>query len=214
MQKLIRRTSAAFAVVVMSLAATAAAYACPGKQGDHNDKSRHGVKAENVSFHKSFHKEGFRYTTAVTTPDSGTCGNNWATDTLKRTYSVKKNDDGSFRLIAFDRGTFMTTAGQSPGACETGDSHHGATVTAGITGRVGGFVAEKITGGTFNPNATCATVCDRNAFVSAFFGSTAQQSVDKFIYVYGAKDSALIKHVWVNAGDATTSHNHGDIATA
>jgi hypothetical protein len=210
MEKLIRRTSAAFAIVVLSLAATAAAYACNGGHGDKKGQEQHGAKGANVSFHQ----EGFRFTTALTTPDSGTCGNNWANDTLKRTYAVKKNSDGSFSLIAFDRGTFSTVAGQSPGACDTSDPHHGATVTVGITGRMGGFVAEKITGGTFNPNATCATVCDRNAFVAAFFGSSAQQSVDKFLYVYGAHDPTLIKHAWVNAGNATTSHNHGDIATA
>ena len=197
-------------LVVVALSATAAAYACDGHHGDRKGNDRKGGKAENVSFHK----DGFRLTTAVTTPDSGTCGNSWATDTLKRSYFVRKNTDGSYRLFALDRGMFTTAAGQSPGACETGDSHHGATVTAGITGRVGGFVASTITGGTFNPNATCATVCNRAAFISAFFGSSAHETVDKFVFVYVAKDPALIKHMWVNAGNATTSNNHGDIATA
>lgn len=213
MRNLTLRAFGVLALIVGVLSMSAAAYACDGG-GSHKDasaKDSHGVKAENVAFH---HSDAFRLKTTLSTPDSGTCGNNWATDTLARTYSVKKSSDGTYRLIAFDRGTFTTVAGQSPGACDKGDSHHGATVTAGITGHMGGFVTAKISGGTFNAAATCATVCDRDAFVAAFFGSSAHQSVDKFVYGYMSKDSTLTKHVWVNGGSATESHNRGDIATA
>src|SRR5687768_12050823 len=32
-------------------------------------------------------------------PDSGTCGNNWAQDTFNRHFTVKHNHDGTFTVI-------------------------------------------------------------------------------------------------------------------
>lgn len=209
-----RRAGAFAAVLAVALCATAAASACPG--GHHGDMKA-SFKFDHGHHHgfKNMHgRHAFVFRTTLTSPDSGTCGNNWANDTLKRVYKVKRNGDGTYTLVAFDRGTFTTVAGQSPGACETTDTNHGATVTAGITGGVTGFVAETISGGTLNTSATCAAVCDRNAFVAAFFGASATQTVTKFAYFYGSRDPGLIKHVWVNAGTGTTSSNHGDIATA
>jgi hypothetical protein len=209
MKNLTRHALGVLALMVGALCATAAAYACDGNHA----RDQKSVKAENVAF-RSSNSNVFRYKTTLTSPDSGTCGNDWANDTLKRTYTVKKGADGGYRLVAFDRGTFTTVAGQSPGACDKNDPHHGTVVTVGSTGHLGGFVAEKITGGTFNAHATCAAVCTRDAFVASFFGASAQQHVDKFLYVYMSKDPALTKHVWVNHGNATESRNRGDIATA
>src|SRR6186997_2015772 len=79
---------------------------------------------------------------AVVTDDHGSCGNAWAVDTEKRTFTVHKNQDGSFTLLRRDRGTFLTNAGQSPGACET-TKHHGATVVAGVKGRFHGYLRGK-----------------------------------------------------------------------
>ena len=97
-------------------------------------------------------------------------------------------------------------------------------MTAGITGHFGGFLTETITGGTFNAHATCAAVCDRAAFVSAFFGSAAQQSAtaDKnvtYLYVFMSKDPSLKYHVWLDRGHAGSTGglktvDRGDIATA
>jgi hypothetical protein len=219
--KLTRRAGAVFAVLVVALTATAAAYACPGgKHGDMNAAFKfnhghhHAFKHDNDRDVRFKHDHNaFVLRTTLTSPDSGTCGNNWANDTLTRVYKVKQNHDGSFTLVAFDRGTFTTVAGQSPGACDTTDSHHGATVAAGITGGVVGFVVEKITG-TFNPSATCAAVCNRDAFVAAHFGTPTSRAVEKFAFFYGSKDPGLIQHMWVNRGTATTSSNAGDIASA
>src|SRR5213596_1781123 len=53
-------------------------------------------------------------------PDSGTCGNDWATDTFDRHFTVKSNQDGTFTVIEqFKNGSFTTIGGPSPGACET-----------------------------------------------------------------------------------------------
>ncbi|MET0562195.1 MAG: hypothetical protein ABW114_01995, partial [Gaiellaceae bacterium] len=53
----------------------------------------------------------------VVTDDHGSCSNAWAVDTEKRTFKVRRNNDGSYTLTRYDRGTFLTNAGQSPGAC-------------------------------------------------------------------------------------------------
>ena len=109
----------------------------------------------------------------VVTDDHGSCGNAWAVDTEKRTFNVQKNHDGSYTLLRRDRGTFLTNAGQSPGACET-RRHHGATVVAGVKGRFHGYLRGKVTGGTFNPNATCPADCGfTDVWIATFFGPSA-----------------------------------------
>lgn len=214
MRKTTRSAFALFALLVGALSFAAAAYAHDGGGRD-GDRDRDHFEARSDSV--------FRFKTTLTSPDSGTCsGNVWANDTATRLYTVKKRDDGSYRLTAFDRGSFVTVAGQSPEACNTANPRHGSTVTAGIKGNYGGFLSETITGGTFNPNATCAGECNRAAFVAAFFGASAQQNLDKnvrYVYVYMSKDPALKYHLWLDAGHAGSTgglvtHDRGDIATA
>jgi hypothetical protein len=219
MTKTLRSALALCALLVGALSYTAAAYACDGHHGDSDVKA-----ATFTSFHHH-HGDVFRYTTNLTSTDSGCDGHVWANDTIKRTYIVKKRDDGSYRLTAFDRGTFVTVAGVSPQGCpDVQNTHHGSTVTAGVTGKFGGFLTEQITGGTLNTHATCAAVCDRAAFVAAFFGASAQQSanVDKnvnYLYVFMSKDPSLKYHVWLDRGHAGSTGglktvDRGDIATA
>jgi hypothetical protein len=219
MTKSIRSAVALCALLVGALSYTAAAYACDG--GHHSDGTKSGVKGANVAFHNDGNV--FRYSTNLTTTDSGCDGHVWANDTFKRTYTVKKKDDGSYRLTAFDRGTFTTVAGASPQGCPNVDNpHHGSTVTAGITGHFGGFLTQTITGGTFNPKATCAAVCDRAAFVASFFGASAQQNLDKnvnYLFVFMSKDPSLKYHLWLDRGHAGSTGglktvDRGDIATA
>jgi hypothetical protein len=205
------------ALLVGALSYTAAAYACDGDHGDHSVAG-----ARFASFHQ--HKgDVFRFTTTLTSTDSGCDGHVWANDTIKRTYVVKKKGDGTYRLTAFDRGTFVTVAGVSPQGCpDVDNTHHGSTVTAGITGKFGGYLTETITGGTLNTHATCATVCDRAAFVAAFLGASAQQHLDKnvnYLYVFMSKDPSLKYHVWLDRGHAGSTGglktvDRGDIATA
>ena len=68
----------------------------------------------------------------VVTDDHGSCGpaHAWAVDTELRTFTVKRNRDGTFRLTRRDHGAFLTNEGQSPGACET-HGRHGSTVENG-----------------------------------------------------------------------------------
>src|SRR5438874_9566702 len=52
-------------------------------------------------------------------PDSGTCGNDWAEDTFDRHFIVRTALDGTIMVVEqFKNGSFMTYAGASPGACD------------------------------------------------------------------------------------------------
>jgi hypothetical protein len=160
----------------------------------------------------------------VVTDDHGSCGNVWAVDTEKRSFKVKRNSDGSYRLTRTDRGTFVTSAGQSPGACET-KGKHGATVLAGIKGKFHGYLRGNITGGTFNPNATCPADCGfTDVWIATFFGPSATFSCNtdsakcSFNYQYHARHQGLKFHHWYDlgkgAGTLLKERFHGDIANA
>ena len=165
-----------------------------------------------------------KVTTTIVTTDNGCSGTPWATDTLRRTLKVHRNPDGSYRIREEDRGTFTTTGGVSPGNCPENKSKHGTAVAPGVSGKIKGYITGTVTNGTFNPNATCATVpCTQPLFVAAFFGPTAQfscrtNSTDcKFDYKYHAHDQNLRYHKWRDrghgAGTSLKEHFKGDIAT-
>ena len=171
------------------------------------------------------HHHHFKRTFTVTTTDNGSCGAAWATDVVKRTYVVKKNENGSYTLTRFDRGRFTTLAGVSPGACDTtGD--HGHTVRAGVKGRLVGYIRGTVTGGTFDKNATCTGPdCGfRDVFLKTFFGPTAVWSCDtnstdcKFNFNYVAPREELLFRHWQDkgkgAGTLLKEEFHGDIADA
>ena len=158
----------------------------------------------------------------VVTDDPGSCGNTWAVLTEKRVYKVKRNRDGTFRLTRRDHGTFLTNDGQSPGACET-RGHHGATVPAGKTGHFRGYLIGTVSGGTFDPNATCPADCGfTDVFIATFFGPNAtfscftDSSNCKFNFQYHAPRQGLKFHYWYDKGKGagTLLHEHfrGDIA--
>ena len=215
MRKLI--TMLALTLGALALSATALAH---DNRGD-DDGDRH----EADSHHGDHHHGHFKRTFTVTTTDNGSCGAAWATDVVKRTYVVKKNRDGSYRLTRFDRGRFVTLAGVSPGACDTtGD--HGRTIRAGVQGRMVGYIRGTVTGGTFDKNATCTGPdCGfRDVFLRTFFGPTAQFSCDtnssdcKFNFNYVAPKQELLFRHWQDkgkgAGTLLKEEFKGDIADA
>ena len=208
----------ALALGALSFAATSSAG--EGHHNGHHNGGHHAKSAHHQSSHNNW-----RFTTMLTSTDTGTCDANvWANDVLKRTYIVHRSHDGTYSLTAFDRGTFTTVAGASPEACNTANMHHGLVVTAGIQGRIFGFISGKVIGGTFDPNATCAAICDRAAFLAAHFGPTATNSCTipqscRYVYVYHAKDQALTHSTWIDRGHAgptgpLETSDRGDIATA
>ncbi len=171
-------------------------------------------------------KKHAKYTFTVTTTDNGSCGTPWATDVVKRTFRVKKNRDGSYTLTRRDRGRFTTIAGRSPGACDT-TGRHGQTIRAGVTGRMSGFLRGKVTGGTFNPNATCTGPdCGfTDVFLTTFFGPDAKFSCFEnsrdcrfnFNYTAPRQRPLLFRH-WQDKGKGAGTFLYeqfrGDIADA
>ena len=194
--------------LVLTLAFGASALADPGDHGK-ADKS----------------KKSDKRTFTVTTTDNGSCGNAWATDVVKRTFHVKKNHDGSYTLTRRDRGEFTTLAGPSPGACDT-TGRHGRTIRAGVQGRLHGYIRGRVTGGTFDRNATCtgADCGFTDVFLRTHFGPTAQfscftnSSECKFKFNYRAKQQELLFRHWQDkgkgAGTMLKEEFKGDIADA
>ena len=162
-----------------------------------------------------------RFSAQIVVPDNGTCQNPWATDTSMRTWSVKQNNDGTFRVTRKDKGTFVTNAGQSPSAC-AGPGKHGHLVTAGVHGKFRGYLTGTVSGGTYNAAAACNAACigDTKAFILAHFpGGTFTCSLGyagcKFNFEYSSPDKSLIFHHWQDKGtNGVTEKFTGDIATS
>ena len=146
-----------------------------------------------------------------TSPDSGTCGNFWANDTFDRFFRVNTspNPDGTYTVTEqFRKGTFVTTAGPSPGACDTDP---GGTVGPGVTGSMEGSFLIVVTGGAYDPAASCdEQTCGTTAgFVATVFGPGARYDVPTFLLHY----SAARNGEWKNASE-DRGGNHGDITGA
>lgn len=185
------------------------------------------VSAYSSPAKKKPNKHHAKLTFAVSTQDNGSCGGPWADDTITRTFIVKLNHDGSYTLTRRDRGHFVTIGGVSPGACDPKGAH-GNTVRDGVKGKLVGFLRGRVTGGTFDPNATCTGDCaagSTGAVVSAFFGASASFScfensrICKFNYNYtAAHHQHLLYRHWQDkgkgAGTMLNEKFHRDIADA
>jgi hypothetical protein len=162
-----------------------------------------------------------KFSATVVVSDNGSCGNAWATDTSRRTWTIKRNHDGTFRVGRRDNGTFVTMAGQSPGACET-TGPHGSLVNAGISGKFRGYLRGTVSGGTFMPDATCDAACigDTTKFIATFFPGgtfTCLQGFAgcKFNFEYSSPDTTLVYHHWQDKGtNGSTEQFVGDIANS
>jgi hypothetical protein len=205
---------------VLTLAATS--LADPGDKGKGKDKDKSHAKGKSNGNSK--------FTFTLTNTDRRCDGTEpWATLQERRTYQLHKNSNGTYRMRRVDKGTFTTMAGNSPGNCPANKSKHGHIVRAGVTGRFGGYLEGTISGGTFNPNATCVAACFTGDFIAAFFGSGATFSCDtnstdcKFNFNYTASNreanrpKLLVRH-WQDrgkgAGTMLQEVFHGDIANS
>lgn len=152
-------------------------------------------------------------------PDSGTCGNNWATDTFDRHFTVRSNPDGTLMVVEeFKDGAFTTMAGASPGGCDT---NLGGTVAAGVTGSLQGYFIIPLSGETQvsadlscvaqSPSAGCTTA----GFINSHFAPACYPAlcpVTTFFFHYSAGSQSLSFHEWKNAS-ADRGGNSGDIAS-
>jgi len=169
-----RRILTAAVLLIGVLALAGAAVADPGGKGKGKKQGQN------------------RFTFTLTTEDNGSCGTPWATDVVRRTYSVKDRGNGTFTLRRTDRGAFTTLAGKSPGACDT-TGKHGQTVVAGIKGKLVGYLVGTVKATSFNKNATCVEACFTDTFLATFFSAGAEFSCNtnsadcKFNFNYTAK---------------------------
>ena len=99
-------------------------------------------------------------------------------------------------------------------------------MNAGVKGKFKGYLRGRITGGTFDPNASCTTPdCGfTDVWIAAFFGPTATFScftdskACQFGFQYHARHQGLKFHHWYDigkgAGTFLKERFHGDIANA
>jgi hypothetical protein len=163
-------------------------------------------------------------------PDSGTCGNDWATDTFDRHFTVFKEPDGTFLVVEqFKDGNFVTPSvdsphpNPSPGGCQNSPIPQG-TVNDGVTGRLHGYFTIPLPAGTmqtsnspfcdafFMTNSGCNTTRFIDTHFTPCYG-TGLCSVTTFFFHYAAGNQGLIQNEWKNAS-ADRGGNNGDIRSS
>jgi hypothetical protein len=148
-----------------------------------------------------------------TSPDSGTCGPDWANDTFNRSFTINKSTPNTV-IETFGDGTFSTIAGPSPNACkiQSGPNGNGNTVVAGTTGIMNGSFDIAVSNGTFNPKAQCTpSACNTTAgFIKLVYGPNATYTTGTtyFVFDYYTK----INGSWHNAS-TNRGGNNGDITS-
>src|SRR5207237_1922150 len=88
--------------------------------------------------------------------DTGSCGNHWAADTFQRTFTVQTaaSSGGTYAVTeTLPRGSFVTSAADSPGSC---DGARSGRVRAGIRGRLTGVRSLVVSHGKYDPRARCS----------------------------------------------------------
>jgi hypothetical protein len=152
-------------------------------------------------------------------PDSGTCGNDWAEDTFNRVFTVHSNSDGTFTVVEqFKDGAFTTNFGPSPGGCET---NPGGTVNQGVTGSMHGYFVIPMPAGSVqtstspdcvvgDPTAPCTTAGFIDSHFTPCYGAYVCSATTYFDH-YVATGQGLVYHEWKNAS-ADRGGDKGDIA--
>ncbi len=158
-----------------------------------------------------------------TSPDSGTCGNDWAEDTFDRDFTVRSNHDGTFTVVEqFKNGSFVTTGpidSPSPGACDQTDGTPPGTIRAGVVGSMHGYFIVSNVDMQTSDSAYCDAVngtnddCTTATFINTHFAPCypATCAVTTFFDHYSAGDQGLAYHEWKNAS-CDRGGNHGDIS--
>ena len=162
----------------------------------------------------------------LTFQDYGSCANIWANISPRTTYFVKsQNGDGTYDVRVRLAGKFVSIAGQSPGACDSG-TDNGNLVPDGIKGHLAINLYIVVSDGTFNPDATCDDTCATDysfagvqTFVTTFFGDGATYAFSSTRLaheVVHSRNRALCLDEWTLHFDPSTgivSNATGDIAT-
>ena len=110
---------------------------------------------------------------ASSSPDSSTCGNDWAQDTFDRHFTVRKTATTTFEVVEqFKSGSFATMAGPSPGGCDT---NVGGTINSGVSGSMHGYLMITVTGAQTSTSPACvpAGLCTTTTFIQSHFTGSA-----------------------------------------
>lgn len=144
---------------------------------------------------------------AGTSPDSGTCGPDWAQDSFQRLFT-DVTPTGAVEW--FNNGTFVTIGGKSPGACNSG-TDNGNTVAAGVPGTFSGVFDISVSGATqFTPGACSQATCDTTAkFVHTVYGAGATYNTGAGYFAFNYRKNCTTQ-TWRNAS-ANRGGNAGDI---
>ena len=135
-------------------------------------------------------------------PDSGTCGNDWATDTFDRHFTVRPNGDGTFAVVEqFKNGSFLTYSGFSPGSCDFSDGSPLGTVDADKTGSMHGYFIISGVSGQSSTSPFCDAVsmnntdCTTTKFINTHFSACypATCPVTTFFFHFSAGDQGLAR---------------------
>jgi hypothetical protein len=156
-------------------------------------------------------------------PDSGTCGNDWAEDTFDRVFTVRTASDGTISVVEqFKNGSFVTNAGPSPGACEETDGTPPGVVSDGIVGSMHGYFIISFPPGITQTSTDTSCVsgdstapCTTAGFVNSHFTPACYPflcTVTTFFDHYSAGDQNLVVNEWKNAS-CDRGGDHGDIAS-
>jgi hypothetical protein len=154
-------------------------------------------------------------------PDSGTCGNDWAQDTFDRVFTIHDNRDGTFTVYEqFKNGTFVTATSPdpSPGACDMTDGYGPGTLPLmPAFGTMHGYLVITVIG-TRNPAASCSDAGNpcgtTTGAITHLFLPGATFTIGTYFFHYAGYDGsnqALVVHEWKNAS-CDRGGNHGDIA--
>ena len=154
-------------------------------------------------------------------PDSGTCGNDWAEDTFDRDFTVRTGNDGTITIVEqFKNGSFVTNAGASPGACDPTDGTPPGMIRAGVMGSMHGYFIVSDDAcrrrdspycDANNPSSTDCTTADVHQQHFGRCYSLGTCTVTTFFDHYSAGDQGLAYHEWKNAS-CDRGGNHGDIS--
>jgi hypothetical protein len=152
-------------------------------------------------------------------PDSGSCGTDWAEDTFDRDFTVRTSNGSTTVVQQFKNGSFVTNEGTSPGSCDTSDGYGPGTLNAGHTGSMHGYIiiSGSLVQTSQSPycdavamsNADCTTTTFVNTHFVPCYPFTC--TVSTFFDHYAAGDQGLAVHEWKNAS-CDRGGNHGDIA--
>jgi hypothetical protein len=171
---------------------------------------------------------------AAATPDSGTCGNNWAVDLFARSFKSTPQNDGSWKVVqTFKSGRFITLGdgqsgpGPSPGACE-GGPNNGSLMKEGAAGSfTGTFTITVNPGFNYQGGGGCGTLsdwpagagsgstpgdCTTGQWIAAHFPG-ATYGTDAIVTAYSLTYKATVNNVpktWTNADTG----NSGDICSS